>query len=159
MKIFGPAFAGLVMFFALPALAQYVPAGMEGTWRLHKLLYAQGSNKACSGDVLLDSDRGHDIGLGEHSAAWRGKTFDDIQPQIQTQSAADFASKYLDGGQGLHALGLDAAQVEVLTVKAPHDLPFDTVIAKTPSTLIFGRCGIFYDAVRHGAFKAPKLPR
>jgi hypothetical protein len=152
------AFAGA----ALPALAQYVPAGMEGTWRVHKLLRAGSGAQPgapCTGTVLIEADRGQDISLGEHSVVWRGKTFDEVKPQMQTISAGDFASEYLNGGQGLHDLGLNAAQVELLKLGNSQGLPFDTVIAKTPSTLIFGRCGVFYDAVRHGDFKAPRLPR
>ncbi|MGI8771414.1 MAG: hypothetical protein ACR2JE_08245 [Acidobacteriaceae bacterium] len=145
---------------SLPALAcaQYVPAGMQGTWKVHKLLGMHGAPVAeCPGGLPDKTLIGTRITLGEHGAATDRTIVEDAQPKMATMNADDFTAKYLGGSGSPTSLGLNASQVQLITFAAPGVLPFDTVMVQSPSMLIFGHCGFFYDAVRDGSFKAPKL--
>jgi hypothetical protein len=155
--------------FSFPSFAQYIPAGMQGTWKVHKILATHTGSAHTSAMVAAAGscvgalpDRrliGKNITLGEHGAAMEGASVQDAQPTMSTMSAADFTAKYLGGGGSLKDLDMaNVSKVQMVTFGAPGTLPFDTVLVKSPSTLIFERCGVFYDAVRNGSFKAPKLP-
>lgn len=145
----------------LPALAfaQYIPAGMQGTWKVHKLLGMQGAPVAvCPGGLPDKTLIGARITLGEHGAATDRTIVQDAQPKMATMNASEFTAKYLGGSGSPASLDLNPNQVQLVTLAAPGMLPFDTVIVKSPSMLVFEHCGFFYDAVRDGSFKGPKLP-
>ncbi len=140
--------------------AQYIPAGMQGSWKVRKLLGMQGPPvDQCPGGLPDKTLIGTLITLGEHGAATDRTSVADAQPKMATMSAYDFTAKYLGASGSPSSLGLNVNQVQFVTLGAPGSLPFDMVLVKSPSMLIFGHCGFFYDAVRDGTFKAPKLPR
>lgn len=158
-----------LLSFSLPSFAQYIPAGMQGTWKVHKILEthsgaAKGStmgsdSSSCAGALPDKRLIGRNITLGEHGAAMEGVSVQDAQPTMSTMGASDFTAKYLGGSGSLKDLDMtNMSKLQLVTFGAAGALPFDTVVVKSPSTLIFERCGVFFDAVRNGSFKAPKLP-
>jgi hypothetical protein len=149
---------GALLSLPTLAFAQYIPAGMQGTWKVYKLLGLQGTPVAeCPGGLPDKTLIGTRITLGEHGAATSRTIVQDAQPTTATMSAYDFTAKYLGGSGSLESLGLNMNQVQLVTLAASGMLPFDLVMMKSPSTLIFEHCGFFYEAVRDGSSRAPKL--
>ena len=164
-KVFGQVlFAITMMAFPAGALAQSLPAGIEGTWRITRQLPKKQSalTGPCDGaPVRIDrSLKGNKVKLGDKEMVWGDSTAQNPAPAVHTLNAADFMQQYMRGGITLQQLGLSSAgKIEVIQLGAPGTLPFDAIVVKDPSTIYFTRCGLFTEAVHAGGFVAPPLPQ
>lgn len=157
--------ATVMVAIAPAALAQSFPAGVQGTWKITRQLHLKKASRGaatdpCPGRPLgLDpAAKGSRVVLGDRVASWGSTSAQDPDPRVTSMEPADFAGQYLHGGK-IEALGLSpSAKVEVIRLNAPGTLPFDTIVVKGPSTLLFEQCGLFTEAIHAGGFVAPALP-
>lgn len=157
------ACATVLVACSIGALAQSLPAGVEGTWRITGQQPKKDralTGTCASGPVHVDrSLKGTKVQLSNQQIDWGNYTAQNPAPAVHTLDTADFMQQYLRGGVTMQQLGLaGAAKVEVIQLGAPGTLPFDAIVVKDPSTIYFTRCGLFTEAVHAGGFVAPRLP-
>ncbi len=158
------ALATVVVTYAAGVLAQSLPAGVEGTWRItgqQPKKDRQLTGSCAAGPVRVDrSLKGTKVQLSEKEMVWGSATAHDPMPAVHTLEAADFMQQYIRGGVTLQQLGFPGTgKIEVIQLGAPGTLPFDAIVVKDPSTIYFTRCGLFTEAVHAGGFVAPPLPQ
>lgn len=145
-------------------LAQSLPAGVEGNWRItgqQPKKDSQITGSCAAGPVHVDrSLKGTKVQVGERQIVWGKYTAQDPKPAVHTLAAADFMQQYIRGGVTMQQLGFPGSgKVEVIQLGNPGTLPFDAIVVKDPSTIYFTRCGLFTEAVHAGGFVAPALPQ
>ncbi len=145
-----------------PVYAQSFPAGVQGTWKIVKKLEVPPSTVDCLGG-LPNAQNGSTVAIGEHSLLLNGQGTNDAQPNVRTVTAAEFVQQHLSGSEAsFKRFGLRTSNLEVITPGSPasntNSAPFEMVIVKSPSTLLFEKCGQYFEAAHAGGFKAPKLP-
>jgi hypothetical protein len=157
------ACATVAMACTAGAMAESLPAGVEGTWRITRQLPKKGViSTACPGAPVRGDQalKGTKVELGESRVVWAGATVENPSPSVHEVDAADFMQQYMHGGVTLKDLGLAGTQrIEVIRFGAGGTLPFDAVVVRDPSTIYFVRCGQFTEAVHAGGFVAPPLPQ
>ncbi len=153
----------IVLLVAAPALAQTMPAGTGGYWKLAKTLpehpAATAASCAASPAFFGKPAKGSRVLMSDRNIVWNDASATDPQPMVRTLSPDQFNEKYGGAGATADKLGLRSDAIEVIQLGAPGTLPFDTIVVKDPSTLLFERCGSFMEAVHSGGFVAPPLPR
>ena len=144
------------------ALAQNLPAGVGGYWKITKMYPKKPvATSACSANPAFFSKtaRGSRVLLSDRSIVWGSTSATDPAPRVSMIEPGDFSAHHSEAGVTLHDLALDrGSKVEVIKFGAPGTLPFDTIVILDPSTLYFERCGIFMEAVHDSGFVAPPLP-
>jgi hypothetical protein len=156
-------FATAMMTCTAAMLAESLPAGVEGTWRITHQLPKKADALAgtcAAGPVRPDHSLiGKKVQVSDRQIVWNGTTAQNPQPAVHAMTPADFMQQYMRGGLTLKELGLAGAQkIEVIQFGAPGSLPFDAIVVRDPSTIYFTRCGLFTEAVHAGGFVAPRLP-
>jgi hypothetical protein len=164
MKLMKPwVFAMAAVACCAGVMAQSLPAGVEGTWRITRQLPKKGVILAsCAGGPVRGDQtlKGTNVELGKNKIVWAGATVQNPAPTVHTLTPADFMQQYMQGGVTLKDLGLAGTQkIEVIQFGAAGALPFDAVVVRDPSTIYFARCGQFTEAVHAGGFIAPPLPQ
>lgn len=159
VKVLG---AAALLAMAPAALAQNLPAGMGGYWKITKIHPKKAAATAvCTASPAFFSKaaRGSRVLMSDRNIAWGSAMAIDPAPRVSMVDPADFSAHHGGAGVTLHELNLDrGSQVEVIKLGAPGTLPFDTIVVLDPSTLYFERCGIFMEAVHDSGFVAPALP-
>jgi hypothetical protein len=144
------------------AFAENLPAGLSGSWKLTRMLPKKPApaSAACTPSAAFYNKRarGTRVQMDDHKIAWGPESAKDPDLRIRSVGLSDFNAKYADAGVTANALGLRSQQLEVIDVGAHDTLPFDTIVVRDPSTLLFGRCGLFMEAVHDSGFVAPQLP-
>lgn len=136
--------------------AQYVPARMQGEWKIRKLLEPEGGRGISCGigagpDPMSSKDFiDKTVTLEEHSGVLQDQPAENLSPSLSTLDIIDFTAKYIPGQSARSYLGIRADKVEVLTTGTAGYFPFNAVIVKDPTTLLFERCGFFYEATHSG---------
>ena len=156
---------GLTAMIAIApiALAQNLPAGVGGYWKITKMHPKKPvATSACSANPAFFSKtaRGSRVLMSDRNIVWSGASATDPGARVSMVDPGRVQCASLRRlGVTMHELGLDrGSKVEVITLSAPGTLPFDTVVLLDPSRLYFERCGIFMEAVHDSGFIAPPLP-
>lgn len=154
----------LVVGVALPQslVGQSFPAGAQGTWKVVKKIDTSAGSAACGGGVPT-IPKGAKISIGPHALLLEGQGMTDARPTVQTMSPAQFMDQYLGGQQkDLKRLALGNNSLEIITPASEsagsEHAVFDRVIVRDPSSLLFERCGTFFETVHAGGFQAPTMP-
>ena len=156
--------ATAVVAIAPSAFAQSLPAGMQGYWKITKQIHSTTHGAAvgsCAGEALglTPSAKGSRVLLSDQMATWGASSAQNPDPKVVMMEPAEFAAQYLQITP-MKALGLSpAAKIEVIRLGSPGNLPFDTIVVKSPSTVLFEKCGRFTEAVHSSGFVAPALPQ
>lgn len=154
--------AATLIGVAPAALAQKLPAGMGGYWKITKMHPKKPLTTAsCTTNPSFFSKtaRGSRVLMSDQKIVWGSSTATSPAPRVSMMEPADFSAHHSQAGVTLHELSLDhGSKVEVLKLGAPGTLPFDTIVVLDPSTVYFERCGIFMEAVHDSGFVAPPLP-
>jgi hypothetical protein len=154
--------AAALVAMAPAALAQNLPAGVGGYWKITKMHPKKRvATSACSANPAFFSKtaRGSRVLMSDRSIVWGSTSTTDPAPRVSMVDPADFSAHHSQAGVTLHDLALDrGSKIEVIKFGAPGTLPFDTIVILDPSTLYFERCGIFMEAVHDSGFVAPPLP-
>jgi hypothetical protein len=144
------------------ALAQNLPAGMGGYWKITKMHPKKPlATPSCTADPAFFSKtaRGSRVLMSDQKIVWGSATATSPAPRVSMVDPADFNLQRSQPGVTLHELNLDqGSKIEVIKLGAPGTLPFDTIVVLDPSTVYFERCGIFMEAVHDSGFVAPPLP-
>jgi hypothetical protein len=76
----------------------------------------------------------------------------DARPEVRKVSSRSFAQKHLAMGVAdLKYLGIRSSTIETISIGDslfPSERPVDLVLIKDPDTLIFEKCGGFYEVNR-----------
>jgi hypothetical protein len=143
------------------ALAQNLPAGVGGYWKITKMYPKKPSaTSGCSANPAFFSKRarGTRILMSDRNIVWGGASATDPASSVSMVDPSEFSAHHSQAGATLHELSLDrGSKVEVIHLASPGTLPFDTIVVLDPSTLYFERCGIFMEAVHDSGFVAPPL--
>lgn len=154
--------AAFALATVVPAPAQSLPAGVDGYWKIVKMHPKKPvTTSGCTPNPAFFSklSRNSKVLLSDRTIAWGTAAAADPSPRLSMMDAPDFSAHYAVAGATLHELDLDhGSKVEVITLRSPGTLPFDTIIVKDPSTLYFERCGLFMEAIHASGFVAPPLP-
>jgi hypothetical protein len=154
---------GIVVLIAIvpPALAQNLPAGISGYWKITKMHPKKpAATPSCTANPAFFSKtaRGTRVLMSDRNFVWGSASASDPAPRVSMVDPADFSAHHLQSGVTMRELELDrGSKVEVLHLASPGTLPFDTVVILDPSTVYFERCGIFMEAVHDSGFVAPPL--
>ncbi len=144
------------------ALAQNLPAGVGGYWKITKMLPKKPvATPACTANPAFFSkmSRGSRVLMSDRNIVWGGASATDPAARVSMVDPGEFSAQHSQAGATMHELGLDrGSKVEVLHLGSPGTLPFDTIVLLDPSRLYFERCGIFMEAVHDSGFVAPPLP-
>jgi hypothetical protein len=159
LKVLG---ASALAAMAPAALAQNLPAGVGGYWKITKMHPKKPvATSACSANPAFfgKTARGSRVLMSDRSVVWGSTSATNPAPRVSMIDPADFSAHHSEAGVTLHDLALDrGSKIEVIKFGAPGTLPFDTIVILDPSTLYFERCGIFMEAVHDSGFVAPPLP-
>ncbi len=151
-----------VLGIAPVALAQNLPAGVGGYWKITKMHPKKPiATAGCTANRAFFSKMAHGsrVLMSDRNIVWGGASATDPAARVSMVDPAEFSAHHSQAGATMHELSLDrGSKVEVITLGAPGTLPFDTIIVLDPSTLYFERCGIFMEAVHDSGFVAPPLP-
>jgi hypothetical protein len=154
--------AAALVAIAPAALAQNLPAGVGGYWKITKMHPKKPvATPACNANPAFFSKmaRGSRVLMSDRNIVWGSTTATDPAPRVSMVDPADFSAHHSEAGVTLHELYLDrGSKIEMIKLGAPATLPFDTIVILDPSTLYFERCGIFMEAVHDSGFVAPPLP-
>jgi len=154
--------AAALMAMAPAALAQNLPAGVAGYWKITKMLPKKPvATSGCTANPAFFSKmaRGTRVLMSDRNIVWGTASATDPGARVTMVDPADFSAQHLQSGVTMHELELDrGSKVEVLHLASPGTLPFDTIVILDPSTVYFERCGIFMEAVHDSGFVAPPLP-
>ncbi len=157
----------LIGVFAVsaPVHAQSFPAGVQGTWKITKMLKPkQGVGMSCANGAAYISPINQDailqkyVTLDDRTATLEGAATQNESPQSSTMDLSEFAARFLAPGVSTKFLHLQSSKIQLINLGTPASFPFSTIIVQSPSTLIFEGCGFFYEATHNTGFKAPKLP-
>jgi hypothetical protein len=156
-------FGAVALIAIVPAgLAQNLPAGISGHWRITKMHPKKPTaTPACAANPSFFSKgaRGTRVLMTDQNIVWGTATAANPAPRVSMVDPADFSAHHAEAGVTLHELALDrGSKVEMIKLGAPGTLPFDTIVVLDPSTVYFERCGIFMEAVHDSGFVAPPLP-
>ena len=155
---------GLTAMIAIApiALAQNLPAGVGGYWKITKMYPKKPiAAPGCTANPEFFSKmaRGSRVLMSDRNIVWGGASATDPGARVSMVDPGEFSAHHSESGVTMHELSLDrGSKVEVITLSAPGTLPFDTVVLLDPSRLYFERCGIFMEAVHDSGFVAPPLP-
>lgn len=155
---------GLTAMIAIApiALAQNLPAGVGGYWKITKMYPKKPrATPDCTASPAFFSKmaRGSRVLMSDRNIVWGGASATDPGARVSMVDPGEFSAHHSESGVTMHELSLDrGSKVEVITLSAPGTLPFDTVVLLDPSRLYFERCGIFMEAVHDSGFVAPPLP-
>jgi hypothetical protein len=155
---------GLTAMIAIApiALAQNLPAGVGGYWKITKMYPKKPiAAPGCTANPAFFSkmSRGSRVLMSDRNIVWGGASATDPGARVSMVDPGEFSAHHSESGVTMHELSLDrGSKVEVITLSAPGTLPFDTVVLLDPSRLYFERCGIFMEAVHDSGFVAPPLP-
>ena len=155
---------GLTAMIAIApiALAQNLPAGVGGYWKITKMYPKKPiAAPGCTANPAFFSKmaRGSRVLMSDRNIVWGGASATDPGARVSMVDPGEFSAHHSESGVTMHELSLDrGSKVEVITLSAPGTLPFDTVVLLDPSRLYFERCGIFMEAVHDSGFVAPPLP-
>jgi hypothetical protein len=162
MSIFRMLGAAALIAITPAALAQSLPAGVGGYWKITKMYPKKPiAAPGCNANPAFFSKRarGTRVLMSDRNIVWGTASATDPGAQVSMVDPADFSAHHSEAGATLHELSLDrGSKVEVIKLGAPGTLPFDTVVILDPSTLYFERCGIFMEAIHDSGFVAPPLP-
>jgi hypothetical protein len=154
---------GLTAMIAIApiALAQNLPAGVGGYWKITKMYPKKPiAAPGCTANPAFFSKmaRGSRVLMSDRNIVWGGASATDPGARVSMVDPGEFSAHHSESGVTMHELSLDrGSKVEVITLSAPGTLPFDTVVLLDPSRLYFERCGIFMEAVHDSGFVAPPL--
>ncbi len=162
-KLILTALGAVVLIAMAPAaMAQNLPAGVGGYWKITKMLPKKPmATPGCTANPAFFSKmaRRSRVLMSDRNIVWGGTSATDPGAQVSMVDPADFSAQHSQAGATLHDLELDrGSKVEVIHLGSPGTLPFDTIIVMDPSTLYFTRCGIFMEAIHDSGFVAPPLP-
>jgi hypothetical protein len=153
--------AAALMAMAPATLAQNLPAGVGGYWKITKMHPKKPKATAdCTANPAFFSKmaRGSRVLMSDRNIVWGAVSATDPGARVTMIDPADFSAQHLQSGVTMHELELDrGSKVEVLHLASPGTLPFDTIVILDPSTVYFERCGIFMEAVHDSGFVAPPL--
>jgi hypothetical protein len=153
--------AAVLMAIAPAALAQNLPAGVGGYWKITKMHPKKlKDTSGCTANPAFFSKmaRGTRVLMSDRNIVWGTASATDPEARVSMVDPADFSAQHSQAGVTMHELNLDrGSKVEVLHLGAPGTLPFDTVVILDPSTVYFEHCGIFMEAVHDSGFVAPPL--
>ncbi len=156
--------AALISLTMVPAaLAQQLPAGIGGYWKVAKMypkkpLPPTGS---CMANPAFFNAKAKNtrILMSDRNIVWGATSATDPMPQVHNLDPGDFTARYGQSGATLKDLELArSTKIEVIELGAPGTLPFDAIVVKDPSTLYFEHCGLFMQAMHDSGFVAPPLP-
>ena len=151
-----------LMILSPAALAQNLPAGVGGYWKITRMIPKKPvATPSCTANPAFFSKmaRGSRVLMSDRNIVWGGTAATDPAAQVNTVDPAEFSAHHSQAGATLRDLEMDhGSKIEVIHLGAPGTLPFDTVVVKDPSTLYFERCGIFMEAIHDSGFVAPPLP-
>ena len=156
----GVGFATMWVTCATCVLAQSLPAGVEGNWRITRQRPSKQGRLTgpCAGGTVAPDKSviGSHVQIKDRTVVWGNYAAENPSPKVSMVDTAEFTRQYLRGGVKLKDLGFaSGAKVEVIRLGAPGTLPFDTIVIKDPSTIYFEQCGLFSEAVHDGGFVAP----
>jgi hypothetical protein len=141
---------------------QSLPAGIAGSWKLTRMLPKKpaATSAACTPSAAFFNKhaRGTRVEMSDNSIAWGPESAKNPELRVRSVDLGEFNTKYAQAGATANELGLRSQKVEVIEVSAHDTLPFDTIVVRDPSTLLFERCGLFMEAVHDSGFVTPPLP-
>jgi hypothetical protein len=133
------------------AKAQRFPKGVQGSWRWSQTLKLRDGGWAgsCIEPAVTVAAR---IKIGERSILWGVQFMSEAHPEFRKVSSRHFARKHLAMGLAdLKYLGIRSSPFETISVGDPlfpSERPVDLILIKDPDTLIFEKCGGFYEVNR-----------
>lgn len=156
-------FGACALIAIVPAgLAQNLPAGISGYWKITKMHPKKpAATSSCTVNPAFFSKtaRGTRVLMSDRNVVWGSASASDPAPRVSMVDPADFSAHHAEAGVTLHELALDrGSKIEMIRLGASGTLPFDTIVVLDPSTVYFERCGIFMEAVHDSGFVAPPLP-
>jgi hypothetical protein len=133
------------------ATAQQFPKGVQGSWRWSRTLEARDGSWAGS-CIEPEATLTASIKIGERSILWGVQFMSEAHPESRKVSARRFARKHLAMGiADLKYLGIRSSTFETISIgdtPFPSERPVDLVLIKDPDTLIFEKCGGFFEVNR-----------
>jgi hypothetical protein len=154
--------AASLLAIAPAVLAQSLPAGIGGYWKITKMYPKKpAATPGCMANPAFFSKfaRGSRVLMSDRNIVWGTASATDPAVRVNMTEPSDFSANHSAAGATLHDLELDhGSKIEVIHLGSPGTLPFDTIVVKDPSRLYFERCGLFMEAVHDSGFVAPPLP-
>jgi hypothetical protein len=162
LRMVGAASLLASALLAQTARAQTLPAGVGGYWKITKMYPKKpAATPGCTANPAFFSKfaRGSRVLMSDRNIVWGTASATDPGAAVSMTDPADFSTGHSAAGATLHELALDhGSKIEVIHLGSPGTLPFDTIVVKDPSVLLFERCGLFMEAVHDSGFVAPPLP-
>lgn len=132
-------------------MAQQFPRSVQGSWRWKRTLEVHDGSWAGS-CIAPAATLAAPIKIGEQSILWGGQYINEAHPEVRKVSSLSFARRHLAlGVDDLKYLGIRSSRFETISVGNslfPSERPVDLLLIKDPDTLIFERCGGFYEVNR-----------
>jgi hypothetical protein len=154
--------AALLVATAPAVLAQNLPVGVSGYWKITKMYPKKSvATPTCAANPAFfnKNAKGSRVLLSDRRMVWGAVSATNPAPRLSMMDPADFIAHHSQAGVTLQQLGLNrSSKIQTIKLGAPGTLPFDTIVILDPSTLYFERCGIFVEAVHDNGFVAPPLP-
>jgi hypothetical protein len=124
------AFGAAALIAIVPAaLAQNLPAGISGYWKITKMHPKKpAATPSCTANPAFFSKtaRGTRVLMSDRNFAWGSASATDPAPRVSMVDPADFSAHHSQAGVTLHELALDrGSKIEMIKLGAPGTLPFE----------------------------------
>ncbi len=132
----------VLLAFALPALGQYVPAGLQGSWKVKRNLTEK--SLGCFDPVHAKGLIGAEIRIGDHEIVWQGLHSKNLDPKVTEISAYNFQARY---GLRPQDLGITGDRISLTMVNPSEGIPINAFASRSPTLLLIDACNIWLEAV------------
>src|SRR6202012_5882545 len=137
--------AAALMAMAPAALAQNLPAGVGGYWKLTQMHPKKPiAPPGCVANPAFFSKmaRGSRILMSDRNIVWGEASATDPAARVSMVDPAEFSAHHLGAGVTMHELNLDrGSKVEVIKLGSPGTLPFPTIV-------VVGHSGTYFKGSR-----------
>jgi len=140
------------------ALAQQIPQELRGRWVVERILPT--STVSCWDATQARAMIGTEIEYTADSLGWNKVRSPRVTAQVRFLTADEFHNEYSGGGandsQVTFELGIRASKLERIKVDHPPasitgattEIPGDEVFVKSPNTIVFSVCNVYFEARR-----------
>ena len=137
-----PAMLIALCLTAAPAFAQYVPAGLQGNWKVKRNLTEK--SLGCFDPAHAKALIGAELRIGDHEIVWQGLHSKDLDPKVTEISAYNFQARY---GKTPQELGITGDKISITLVNPSEGIPINALTARGPALLLIDACNIWLEAV------------
>lgn len=151
--------AALVLLSTAALTAEQLPARLQGTWRITRVLPT--TNNACWGRGQAEPLLGSMLTYRDDSLRWRGgsvplenivtRTLSDDIFQRENRGAASPASFAQLGIRSHTVTEVDLQHEDADITGATTEVPGDSVLLAGPNRIVVSACGVYFEATRSAA--------